>query len=410
MKRKWFFVGICFILIVAFYFVAREIFPSSSVKLDAPKDISVSGYVLDWTGDYYAVCYEIRVGDRVERTEKSQINLKYSDHGKRVTIQAIGDGKWRMDSDVSDAITVYFDGSVENKNFVYYNVDELELTYKEFNFEETPVSVAPFDSEPFGYEFLYWYRNEGGLERIEREDFTFSGNVTLYAKLREIEYPVSFATGVSIDNAPTTYTVSEIEKIKSVSTTIDGYYISDWLINSSSGEKLSTTTMVVGELTLYPVFSLVTEGLEFTSCEGGYAVSGCKGNYQSIVVPKQYEGLPVVRVNENAFTFGEELVAQSVIFCGDIVLESGSFRSISSSLNITFMGDAEVKSNAFTIGGNISPIQVNFVFQGEPNVEVAFFSYYLGINTHVEVVVGVGEEFILQIKEIVGDTATVQAI
>ncbi|MGN0839782.1 MAG: leucine-rich repeat protein [Candidatus Ornithospirochaeta sp.] len=120
-----------------------------------------------------------------------------------------------------------------------------------------------------GYTFKYW-----ATSTESKTEYSFDtpvvDNLILYSVWEKNTYTVTFTGGEGISNVPTSQSVKYEEKATNPETkpTRTGYTFKYWATSIESKTEYSFDTLVVDNLTLYPVWEKNTYSVTFTGGEG----------------------------------------------------------------------------------------------------------------------------------------------
>ncbi|MBQ9481041.1 MAG: leucine-rich repeat protein [Clostridia bacterium] len=140
------------------------------------------------------------------------------------------------------------------------------------------------------------YINENGEFIVVLTDGTIINVGTMPDTRQTHKVTFDFGNGDSIEEQQ----IKHGEKAKVVQRQIDGYEIEGWYLN---GEKWSFNGYAVTEdITLTAEWKLINEGFEFTLEDDHYILSKYTGTDEIVVIPGNYNGLPVTSIDRNAFS------------------------------------------------------------------------------------------------------------
>ncbi|HHU55574.1 MAG TPA: hypothetical protein GXZ48_02630 [Acholeplasmataceae bacterium] len=162
--------------------------------------------------------------------------------------------------------------------YASWELDEYEITYHlngGENNENNPNTYTILDDTihlhpptKAGHKFIGWYKESdfSDEECLEIEANSF-GNLNLYAKWEEIEYPINYHFAGEINNNPSTYTISQsiILNIPIKS----GYEFLGWYDNPDfSGAPVSEIKQSIGEINLYGKWEIVVYDIIYDTAGG----------------------------------------------------------------------------------------------------------------------------------------------
>ena len=415
LKKKLILILLLLVALVGLYFAFRALIPIKGAKLNTPSDIHLDGYKLLWSEIDNAFGYEVEIDGEIRNTGSAELYLKYSDNRKQVRVRALGDGERTLTSDFSEYVTIYFRDDIDRTvPFVYYNVNLLGQSYKEFLYKNIPCEPPTPDYSSLGYEFVCWHRKIDGLDTVVTAAFYSEDSVALTAEITPIKYTVNFVIEdfPAPKDLPTEFTVLTFKGLRSLTAELDGYCISDWYVGKAGGALLSSFENYFANLTLYPRISLISEGLAFTECEGGYAVSGGVGSYETLHIPAVYNGKPVVKVLKNALEHssvsGEAFSYNRIVFYGDILLEEQAFGVAPGLTECIFYGDVKLREAIFVLGQEGAERTLSIIIHGTPEISLNLYTTLLGMGTNVKIIISVAEEFVEGLSYLSSDAVTVK--
>ena len=391
MKKKVIVVLLSLAAIVGTFFALRAI-----LSVNDAYYLVMPGHSLVWHSVVGADSYEVEVGGEARITSRPRITLKYEDNGKAVRVRALAKGS--EPSEFTEAFAVSFSKETLNGNTVTYGLAQLNISRKEFIERGEPISVAPEDYTGYGYEFLYWYISGDTLKQPQKSPIIALEAVVLLAEVRPIDYPVTFVFTSGFmppQNIPSTYNVENISSLLSVKAEYRGYKIDGWSTSANGVNVLTANSVLTGPLTLYPRVSLMSEGLSFEPCDGGYALKGYTGSGEKIFVPDIYAGMPVVKVLSGAINGENAPNLKCVEFYGDIYFSQSAVRACPKLERLIFNGDFSAEENSVYVAGTIGEENAVLAFEihGELPANAAFISGYLGFPPEKQIVFYVEEEY-----------------
>ncbi len=409
MKRKILIFAFSAIAFVGLYFALRAMFPNIAVQrvLDVPQNVHVTGYTLVWDSVFHADRYELEIDGEVRTSLKSPANLRYSDAGKSVRVRALGEGYDA--SAYTEPFAIEFSNDTIAKHTVTYALENKDkyletqgVLFKEFNYEGYPIGVDSVDLTDRGYEFLFWFTLDFGEVTVRSEAFLFEGPLTVYARCRPIEYVVNYEFGElpRPGGLPATYTVDTIDDLISLKFEYNGYVADGWAIGAPNGYIPKKGDTFTGDVTLYPKISLISSGIEFEKCIGGYALKSYVGTAETLYVPEFYEGEPVVKVLSGAIVGENAPNLKAVVFYGDIYLETGAVGACPLLENLTFIGSLSCDERAIYVADSLATpnVELCVYIYGEVPAKEAFICGYFGEAPNKPVKIFAQERFLNELS------------
>lgn len=378
MKKRLILMLVCIGTLAAMFGTLSFILPARQIdKLPTPESLYLSGYTLRWTHVSNAYGYVLSIdGNEVECYDNSY-KLSLSDEGKTFRVKAFSKHEAIGDSDYTATLTVDFATDLNDYDVLTYKCNEIGFRHEEFNYKGEGIPIPTLDTEKHGYTFLGWqvYR-DGRLTTVE-SPFIASGDFTLIARVKENSYGVTFYGTDSVpitDDAPVSFSPSTYKSVLNYSPSKDGYHVNAWRIGED-GPVLTDENFPFEELKLYPVVTLLTDGLVFEETHGGYAVTDYVGTDSEVHVPSYYNGSPVVSVECGALIL-QDKACHSVHFYGSTVVKSGAVMGGAELNCCEFFGSSTAEEGAITFTG-IEAVTVRIYGNLLPS---DFYRFYLDVE------------------------------
>jgi len=177
------------------------------------------------------------------------------------------DATFNTPFDIKQKLTSNITLYAKLKKINYYTVTKIIKTTTDVVLKQETVSIkegtsfssiAPnltFDD----YYFLGWYTDASFLTLLDKTEKVYA-DVTIYGKIVEIPYHTVI---VYIDDNKISYSVKDKSSISSIKIPVKAsddygtYKFSSWYTDSSLTKKISNTTIITSDLTLYAGFSVV---------------------------------------------------------------------------------------------------------------------------------------------------------
>lgn len=370
--------------LVGLYFLLSALFPlESRGKLDTPDGLTIKKFTLQWnynsSADEYGILVEGETEERISQTNR--IFLRYDDREKTVRVRAISKNNRMQTSDYSPPLEAIFSDNI--KEIVTYKIPALHYERTEFIYNGVVKAYTP-DLTDRGYNFCYWYKISGGETIPVLDNISAQDTVVLYAKLLPITYKLNIDCGnfPLPANAKTEYTVEDYFDIFNMNSRSKGYEIKGWYADKERRIPLDKNTPCIGDLTIYPLISLINEGLNFDATG---SLTGFTGNESQAFIPDEYNGMKVTSVQGKAFWVKQAADGQvivnnlsSIIFYSESITLKKNAIGCSEKLNkIVFEGNAFLKKGAIKIPDEQTN-EIEIIFKGNIALEDDFISGLLG--------------------------------
>ncbi|MDE6617978.1 MAG: leucine-rich repeat protein, partial [Clostridiales bacterium] len=138
--------------------------------------------------------------------------------------------------------------------------------------------------------------------------------------------------------------------------------------DENADEWKFSTDRVNSNITLYAKWQsnetqTTTESLTYQQNGNGYVVTGANGQEERIIIPAEYEGLPVIEIGESAFAYSKHTSDITYISIPDSVTKIGlnAFHNRSELVTVDMGGTsalAEIGRNAFSGNGSLKAIYI----------------------------------------------------
>ena len=248
----------------------------------------------------------------------------------------------------------------------YYDTDTHLKTEKVF----TGYKYTAYIPEFAGYSFIGWKNGD---------EFFTSGvlwdNLNLYAEKVIITYTITYHLfgGTNHASNPDRYDI-ETDTITLQPATREGYTFLGWFLDGQFSTEITEITIGShGHKHIYAKLAQGTEGLVFTQYGEAYTVTGYTGKNMSVVVPAEWNGLPVTAIGCGVFA-GFNLESLTIPFTGaemngttnthfGYIFGANSYSSNSSFVpsslkTVIITGGNTIGDNAFTNCSGIKSISI----------------------------------------------------
>ncbi|MBQ4509643.1 MAG: leucine-rich repeat protein, partial [Clostridia bacterium] len=156
------------------------------------------------------------------------------------------------------------------------------------------------------YTFDGWY--DSNNNRVEIISKGTAKDVALTAKYTPIQYSISYVLngGKNDISNPNTYNAENV--VSFISPERQDYSFNGWYLDEALTVPIYQTTLGKGgNITLYASWDLSIFSFELVS--GGYSVIGYSGSSEIVDIPKEYNGVKIVKIGERAF-FENEFITK----------------------------------------------------------------------------------------------------
>ncbi len=202
-----------------------------------------------------------------------------------------------------------------------------------------------------GYKFLGWYSDSSFNNKVTQLYGKDAKDITLYAKWEVITYTITYQLngGTLPSSAKKTFTINDLPMTLQAPTK-NNYAFLGWTLNDINGASIATITDCKN-YTLYASYMDVYlqmqkyEPYSWSNEKPYYIVYKYSGTATTVDIPKEYEGLPVKEIGDNAFSGNTTITTINI---PDTITEIGykAFSGCSSLKNIT------LPSGLTSIGGS----------------------------------------------------------
>lgn len=197
---------------------------------------------------------------------------------KNMTLYAV----WTL----AETYTVTYNGNGHGKT----QVDYVRVASKK-------TTDAPADPEAdAGYKFIWWYTEDGCVNKFNFETTLITKNWTLYAKWEKENYIIDYVLddGLNNEKNPTSYNI-ESETIELKAPTKEGFEFVGWFYDKDFTRKARQITKgSTGDITLYAKWKAIVFKV--------YYYAGTNSSFETISSDTKVYGKPIRLKGEGVFT------------------------------------------------------------------------------------------------------------
>ena len=276
-----------------------------------------------WTPTQYDIIYELGGGELT--TDINSYNIETAvtfDEPARVGYGFMG---WYSNADFEgEPVTGLAVGSYGDRTFyakwtpTKYNITyelgggELTTDINSYNIETSVTFDEPVKEY---YNFAGWYSNA----EFEGEPATGIavgnfGDKTFYARWTPVVYNIEYVLngGSFAGDYEATYTIESDTVVFATPQKTD-YTFMGWFTSEDFNEELTEIPAGShGDIKVYAYFQYGTSGLQYTLSGGAYFVSGYSGSATGVIIPAEWNGLPVTAINDSVFSDCSSLISITI--------------------------------------------------------------------------------------------------